>query len=179
MSNLAYPAALRSLETDARGWLLLHQALCLPLPITHHPSPNRDRLPRVVNRDIHYVRLGHQHHFMVYPSALRFDRYADGDRRVANFQGLGIEADEVAHENRCDELDLVHGNGRQRPLRMLARFHRTSLVVCGSTLGILAADGLAIAFGERLTRRIPMAWMRRMASLLFALFGLLILFSFG
>ena len=60
-----------------------------------------------------------------------------------------------------------------------ARFHRTSLVVCGSTLGILAADGLAIAFGERLTRRIPMAWMRRMASLLFALFGLLILFSFG
>lgn len=56
-----------------------------------------------------------------------------------------------------------------------ARFASPWLVTAGTTLGMLAADGLAVAFGERLLQRIPMLWVRRAASLLFALFGVGIL----
>jgi Ca2+/H+ antiporter, TMEM165/GDT1 family len=56
-----------------------------------------------------------------------------------------------------------------------ARYSSPILVTLGTTLGMLAADGLAVAFGENLTRKISMTWVRRIASLLFALFGLGIL----
>jgi len=52
-----------------------------------------------------------------------------------------------------------------------ARYADPLLVTAGTTLGMLAADGLAVAFGDKLTARIPMDWVRRAASLLFALFG--------
>lgn len=58
-----------------------------------------------------------------------------------------------------------------------ARFINVWLVTCGTTLGMLAADGLAVAFGENLVTRVPMLWVRRLASLLFVLFGVLILFQ--
>lgn len=56
-----------------------------------------------------------------------------------------------------------------------ARYADPLRVTLGSSLGMLAADGLAVFLGERLTARIPMAWVRRGASLLFALFGLALL----
>jgi putative Ca2+/H+ antiporter (TMEM165/GDT1 family) len=49
-------------------------------------------------------------------------------------------------------------------------------VTLGASTGMLAADALAVLFGGRLTARIPMVWVRRAASLLFALLGLTALF---
>ena len=56
-----------------------------------------------------------------------------------------------------------------------AKFNAPIEVTMGTTLGMLAADGLAVFFGERLTRLIPMAWIRRFAAALFVVFGVYIL----
>lgn len=56
-----------------------------------------------------------------------------------------------------------------------ARFPDVRLVTLGTTAGMLASNALAVFWGERLLRRIPMQWVRRGASVLFALFGLAIL----
>lgn len=53
-----------------------------------------------------------------------------------------------------------------------AHFASPLRVTAGATAGMVAADALAVLFGERLTAKIPMVWVRRMASLLFALLGL-------
>ncbi|AKT40327.1 TMEM165/GDT1 family protein [Chondromyces crocatus] len=59
-----------------------------------------------------------------------------------------------------------------------ARFQAPVLVTIGTTLGMLFADGLAVVFGERLTQRIPMKWVRIFAACLFALFGIGVLLGF-
>lgn len=56
-----------------------------------------------------------------------------------------------------------------------ARFEDAWAVTLGTTAGMLVADGLAVFLGESLTRRIPMLWIQRFAALLFALFGLALL----
>ncbi len=56
-----------------------------------------------------------------------------------------------------------------------ARFQSLWLVTGGTTLGMLVADGLAVFWGDRLVKRISMTWVRRAASLLFVIFGVLIL----
>jgi putative Ca2+/H+ antiporter (TMEM165/GDT1 family) len=53
-----------------------------------------------------------------------------------------------------------------------AQYANVFLVTVGSTLGMMASNALAIFFGERLLRRIPMKWVRVGASALFALFGI-------
>ncbi len=60
-----------------------------------------------------------------------------------------------------------------------ARFASTIAVTTGTTLGMLAADGLAVFAGHRLAERLPMNWIRRAAALLFAIFGLLVLLGQG
>jgi len=52
-----------------------------------------------------------------------------------------------------------------------ARFQAPISVTIGTTLGMLAADGLAVAFGERLTNIVPMKYVRLAAALLFIGFG--------
>ncbi|MEY4615488.1 MAG: hypothetical protein RJB66_448 [Pseudomonadota bacterium] len=58
---------------------------------------------------------------------------------------------------------------------LAARFGDIAWVTLGTTLGMLVADGLAVFLGERITKVISMKWMRRVTSILFLLFGLLIL----
>jgi Ca2+/H+ antiporter, TMEM165/GDT1 family len=53
-----------------------------------------------------------------------------------------------------------------------ARFGAPVSVTIGTTLGMLAADGLAVFAGTRLTAIIPMTAVRRLAATLFFLFGL-------
>lgn len=48
-------------------------------------------------------------------------------------------------------------------------------VTMGTTAGMMAADGLAVAFGERLTRIVPMVWIHRAAALLFLAYAAWIL----
>jgi putative Ca2+/H+ antiporter (TMEM165/GDT1 family) len=52
-----------------------------------------------------------------------------------------------------------------------ARFTDPFAVTCGTTLGMLAADGLVVFFGEKLTNCVPMKYIRWFACGLFVLFG--------
>lgn len=58
-----------------------------------------------------------------------------------------------------------------------ARYDDPWMVTIGSTLGMLGSNALAIFFGQKLLARIPMQWIRVAASVLFALFGLAVLFT--
>jgi putative Ca2+/H+ antiporter (TMEM165/GDT1 family) len=60
---------------------------------------------------------------------------------------------------------------------MLASDHDWIGVWIGSTLGMVLADGLAIAVGVLLNRRLPARLLHILASLLFVLFGLWMLFD--
>jgi len=54
---------------------------------------------------------------------------------------------------------------------LAAEFHSVLLVTIGTTLGMLASDGLAVFLGDRLADRLPMTWVRRVAAALFLAFG--------
>lgn len=58
-----------------------------------------------------------------------------------------------------------------------AHYQAPLIVTAGTTLGMLVADGLAVVFGERLTQRIPMHIVRKLAAVTFLIFGLVILFK--
>jgi putative Ca2+/H+ antiporter (TMEM165/GDT1 family) len=60
---------------------------------------------------------------------------------------------------------------------LAARFQSVGLVTVGTTLGMLAADGLAVFVGERFAQRVPMQWLRRAAATLFFVFGALSLWG--
>ena len=62
-------------------------------------------------------------------------------------------------------------------LALGAKFQSPVFVTLGTTLGMLVADGLAVVFGERLTKIIPMKAIRIFSSILFALFGLALLWQ--
>ncbi|MFL5312400.1 MAG: TMEM165/GDT1 family protein [Myxococcales bacterium] len=54
---------------------------------------------------------------------------------------------------------------------LAAQFHSVVLVTIGTTLGMLASDGVAVLLGDRLADRLPMTWVRRVAAALFVAFG--------
>ncbi len=56
-----------------------------------------------------------------------------------------------------------------------AQFRSPLFVTIGTTAGMLAADGIAVFLGDRLTQKISLKWIRVGACLLFAAFGLGIL----
>jgi len=56
-------------------------------------------------------------------------------------------------------------------LGLAARFNATVAVTAGTTLGMLAADGLAVFAGDRLTAIVPMRIVRWIAAALFFAFG--------
>lgn len=53
-----------------------------------------------------------------------------------------------------------------------ARFHSVLWVTAGTTLGMLVADGLAVAVGEKLADKVQARWIRLATACLFLLFGL-------
>ena len=56
-----------------------------------------------------------------------------------------------------------------------ARYNDIWMVTIGTTIGMLASNALAIFLGHKLLQRVPMQWVRRVASLLFIIFGAVIL----
>ena len=56
-----------------------------------------------------------------------------------------------------------------------ARYQSVLAVTAGSTLGMLLSNGISVFGGERLIKIIPMAYVRYTASILFLVFGVLIL----
>lgn len=59
----------------------------------------------------------------------------------------------------------------------LASDHQWAGVWVGATVGMVLADGLAIAVGAALHRRLPERFLHTMASVLFLLFGVWLLFN--
>jgi putative Ca2+/H+ antiporter (TMEM165/GDT1 family) len=53
-----------------------------------------------------------------------------------------------------------------------ARYASAIQVTTGTTLGMLAADGLAVLAAMKLHRLMPLGWWRRVAAVIFFLFGL-------
>lgn len=60
---------------------------------------------------------------------------------------------------------------------LAAQYSSVLLVTIGSTLGMMASNALAIFMGPVFLKRVPMKWVRVVASLLFLLFGIGILLS--
>ena len=56
-------------------------------------------------------------------------------------------------------------------IALAARFQSVPLVTAGTTLGMLASDGLAVFLGDRFAARAPMRWIRIGAAGLFFVFG--------
>jgi putative Ca2+/H+ antiporter (TMEM165/GDT1 family) len=56
---------------------------------------------------------------------------------------------------------------------LAARYHGLVAVTAGTTLGMLVADGLAVALGDRLASRVQGRWVRVGAASLFFVFGAL------
>lgn len=52
-----------------------------------------------------------------------------------------------------------------------ARFHDVPLVAAGTTTGMMLANVPAVLFGERITRIVPMRWVRLGAAAIFLLLG--------
>lgn len=59
-----------------------------------------------------------------------------------------------------------------------AKYANTTLVTIGTTLGMLASNALAIFLGRKLLEKVPMKWVRVFASVLFAIFGIMIIVSY-
>ena len=60
-------------------------------------------------------------------------------------------------------------------IALAAKYASLSMVVLGTTLGMMAANVPPVLLGERLTKIIPLSKMRFVAAALFAIFGVLIL----
>jgi Ca2+/H+ antiporter, TMEM165/GDT1 family len=54
---------------------------------------------------------------------------------------------------------------------LAARYQSIVRVTVGTTLGMLASDGLAVFLGEKLARRVSMRWIRIAAACIFFVFG--------
>lgn len=59
-----------------------------------------------------------------------------------------------------------------------AKYAAPFMVTIGTTIGMMGADGLAVFFGEHLTKKISMKMIHRIASFMFILFGIGILLGF-
>jgi putative Ca2+/H+ antiporter (TMEM165/GDT1 family) len=62
---------------------------------------------------------------------------------------------------------------------LAARFDSLVAVVVGTTLGMMLANVPAVLFGERAVQWVPIAWVHRVAALVFAILGVLVLASVG
>jgi Ca2+/H+ antiporter, TMEM165/GDT1 family len=60
-------------------------------------------------------------------------------------------------------------------IMLAARYDALLVVTAGTTLGMMIANVPAVLLGDRLLRRVPVAWVHRVAAAVFALIGLLML----
>lgn len=58
---------------------------------------------------------------------------------------------------------------------LAAKYHNFLLVTVGTTLGMMLTDGLAVFFGDRMTKFIPMKWIHAGAAILYVVFAIGIL----
>jgi Ca2+/H+ antiporter, TMEM165/GDT1 family len=57
---------------------------------------------------------------------------------------------------------------------LAAKYPSLLAVTVGTTMGMMFSDGLAVFFGEAITQKIPMKWIRIASAILFVVFGAII-----
>ncbi|MCJ0765686.1 TMEM165/GDT1 family protein [Variovorax terrae] len=58
---------------------------------------------------------------------------------------------------------------------LAAQYHAWAWVVAGTTLGMMLANAPVVWLGERVTRRMPVQWVHRIAAAVFLMIGVLVL----
>jgi Ca2+/H+ antiporter, TMEM165/GDT1 family len=58
---------------------------------------------------------------------------------------------------------------------LAARYQSVWIVTAGTTLGMMLANVPAVLFGDKVLQWVPLVWVHRLAALVFALLGLLVL----
>ncbi|MDO9183624.1 MAG: TMEM165/GDT1 family protein [Bacteriovorax sp.] len=58
---------------------------------------------------------------------------------------------------------------------LAAKYHDLILVTIGTTIGMMVTDGLAVFFGDKMTKYIPMKWIHIFAAFLYIIFAIGIL----
>lgn len=61
---------------------------------------------------------------------------------------------------------------------LAAKYNSIYTVTFGTTLGMIFSDGIAVFLGEKFTHKISMRWVRIISSLLFIIFGVVIILGF-
>jgi putative Ca2+/H+ antiporter (TMEM165/GDT1 family) len=61
---------------------------------------------------------------------------------------------------------------------LAARYQSIELVTVGTTIGMMLTDGMAVFFGDIITKRISMNFIRILAAILFCAFGLGIIIGY-
>ena len=62
---------------------------------------------------------------------------------------------------------------------LAARYQSVWVVTAGTTLGMMLANVPAVLFGEKVMQWVPLVWVHRVAALVFALLGALVLLGVG
>lgn len=62
---------------------------------------------------------------------------------------------------------------------LAARYHSVVAVTAGTTLGMMVANVPAVWLGDKVLRRVPIAWVHRVAALVFAVIGVAVLAGVG
>jgi hypothetical protein len=64
-------------------------------------------------------------------------------------------------------------------LMLVARYDSLVWVTVGTTLGMMLANVPAVLFGDRVVKWVPLAWVHRVAAIVFVVLGVLILLGPG
>ena len=62
---------------------------------------------------------------------------------------------------------------------LAAKYQQLLVVTAGTTLGMMVANVPAVLLGERVTRWVPVAWVHRIAAVVFAALGVAVLLGAG
>lgn len=96
---------------------------------------------------------------------LRPDTLDDGDKRPSRFGPLVTTIVLFFLAEMGDKTQFA-------TVALGARFHSAMTVTLGTTLGMLATDGLAVGLGDRLAGKAQGRWLRVAAACLFFVFGI-------
>ncbi|EHR70457.1 putative membrane protein [Burkholderiales bacterium JOSHI_001] len=62
---------------------------------------------------------------------------------------------------------------------LAAKYHALVVVTAGTTLGMMLANVPAVLLGDKATKFVPVAWVHRIAAVVFAVLGVLVLAGVG
>ena len=62
---------------------------------------------------------------------------------------------------------------------LAAKYHALVAVTLGTTLGMMLANVPAVLLGDKVVKRVPLAWLHGIAALVFAVLGVLVLLGVG